>query len=513
MLSSNNNAILFDNCKSLQNLTLFLRVTQDLITLGNNGFSLQLNCYPQTNPPSIYQGKPLNWFQYVIAVENNSVQWGIQYWSEAKGFGFSPNPNYVSFASATSNQVPKGSVLKIELDTEHNSDVKSVTFSITDPKGKVSSHKFEFPSNVLFAIYGFEVNLVGPPSGTHACQFTSGAGTLTYSVSSGTLAVQDTNTCGGTQPGTGETSNALYGNVKPASGSTVSQSVGRLNWSAQIELTDRATATGPALALHNGVLCMAWQGVGQNNIWVAVSRNNGATWSAQTELNDRATVDAPALAVVGSKFAMAWRGLNQDNIWVSTSDDGLSWSPQIELNDRSTSAGPGLASDGHLAVMAWKGTGQTNIWVSTSTDGIHWSGQVELADRASQYGPRIAAGAGRFAMAWCGIEQNNIWVATSKNGISWTPQKELNDRATTASPAISYCENLGAFYMAWRGLEQDNIWVSYSGDGESWTPQVELLDRSCNNGPALSPVAETLYMAWQGSGQNNPWTSILIETT
>jgi len=224
-LSSSNNAILVSKCQNLQNLTVSLQVTQDLITLGNNGFSLQLNCYPQTNPQSTYRDKPLNWFQYVIAVENNSVQWGIQYWSEVKGFGFSPSPNYVSFGSATSNQVPAGSVMKIALATEPNGNVTSATFSITDPKGKVSSYTFPFPSNVLFAIYGFQVDLVGPPSGTHTCLFTSGAGVLTYSVSSGTLAVQNTNTCGGSQPGTGETSNAVYGDVKPASGPTVSQNL------------------------------------------------------------------------------------------------------------------------------------------------------------------------------------------------------------------------------------------------------------------------------------------------
>ncbi len=103
-LRSSKNAVLFDNCNSLQNLTVTLQITQDLITLGNNGFSLQLNCYPQTKPQATYQDKPLNWFQYVIAVENNSVQWGVQYWSEVKGFGFSPAKNYSSFGSAPSNQ-------------------------------------------------------------------------------------------------------------------------------------------------------------------------------------------------------------------------------------------------------------------------------------------------------------------------------------------------------------------------------------------------------------------------
>jgi hypothetical protein len=54
--------------------------------------------------------------------------------------------------------------------------------------------------------------------------FMSGGGTLTYSVSSGALSVQTTNTCGGIQPGTAENSNIVYQAVTPASGSTVSQS-------------------------------------------------------------------------------------------------------------------------------------------------------------------------------------------------------------------------------------------------------------------------------------------------
>ncbi len=222
-LSSSNNAILVDNCKSLQNLTVTLHVTLDLVTSGNNGFSLQLNCYPQTNPQATYSGKPLNWFQYVIAVENNSVQWGIQYWSEVKGFGFSPANNYSSFASAASNQVPAGSVMRIALHTDANGNVTSATFSLTDPAGQVSSYTFTFPSDCLCAIYGFQVDLVGPPSGTHTCTFTSGLGVLTYWVSTGTLTEQSTNTCGGSQPGTGETSNVLYGDFVPPSGQEIFQ--------------------------------------------------------------------------------------------------------------------------------------------------------------------------------------------------------------------------------------------------------------------------------------------------
>jgi hypothetical protein len=224
-LGSSNNSILVANCESLRNPIVTFHVALDMITEGNNGFSLQMNCYPQTKPQATYNGKPLNWFQYVIAVDNNSVQWGIQYWSEVKGFGFSPPGNYSSFASASSNQVPAGSVMRISLQTDSANNVISATFSITDPSGNLSDYTYTFPSDCRCQLYGFQVDIVGPPTGTHTCKFTSGLGVLTYWLGGGTLAVQSTNTCGGSQPGTGETSNTLYGNIVPASGQQVFQLV------------------------------------------------------------------------------------------------------------------------------------------------------------------------------------------------------------------------------------------------------------------------------------------------
>jgi len=80
-LGSNKNAILFNNCHSLKDLIVTLVLNRSLITKGNTGFSLQLNCYPQTNPQAKYKGYPLAWFQYVIDVYNSQVLAGIQYWS------------------------------------------------------------------------------------------------------------------------------------------------------------------------------------------------------------------------------------------------------------------------------------------------------------------------------------------------------------------------------------------------------------------------------------------------
>src|SRR6516162_3230848 len=96
-LGGSNNAILFNNCQSLKNRIVTLVANDDLITQGDNGFSLQLNCYPQTTPQAKYKGYNMLWMQYVIDVYNSQVRAGIQYFSwlpgydpKLKGHGYSP---------------------------------------------------------------------------------------------------------------------------------------------------------------------------------------------------------------------------------------------------------------------------------------------------------------------------------------------------------------------------------------------------------------------------------------
>jgi hypothetical protein len=73
VLGGSNNLVLIDNCKSLSNLTVQLQVTEDLVTLEDVGFSLQLNSYPpigaitpNSTPGTTFPGDvvgQLEWFQ------------------------------------------------------------------------------------------------------------------------------------------------------------------------------------------------------------------------------------------------------------------------------------------------------------------------------------------------------------------------------------------------------------------------------------------------------------------
>ena len=156
-LAGANNAVLINNCQNLSNLTVQLQVTEDLITLEDTGFSVQLNCYPQIGAitPNSTQGTTfpgevvgqLEWFQYVLNVTNNSASFEIQYWAHAKSYqdagpggnppeirwppGYTPNPLNTSpwlpvfpgtavtgsVGSVSSNRIPAGSVITIALAT------------------------------------------------------------------------------------------------------------------------------------------------------------------------------------------------------------------------------------------------------------------------------------------------------------------------------------------------------------------------------------------------------------
>ena len=119
-LSSANNSLLINDCANLQNFSVNLSVSQDLVTYQDVGFSLQLNSYPP--PGQLSQGQTLNWFQYIIYVLNGQLYYEIQYWSVGAPAnwppGYTPVPNttpwlpvfpndyfLTQFGSAPSNRI------------------------------------------------------------------------------------------------------------------------------------------------------------------------------------------------------------------------------------------------------------------------------------------------------------------------------------------------------------------------------------------------------------------------
>jgi hypothetical protein len=248
-LSGSKNVVLVSQCNNLAGLTWTFQVTEDLVTVGNVGFGLQLNCFPQAG--QTFQNQTLDWFQYGLVVGNVSGQvssndqkigWFVEYWNlnapASWPPGYTPNPpnttpgrpvipndfTVTSFADVPSNQILAGSILQVQLSTDAGGNITGVTFNYTDPGGTLSSGSYQFASNAVFPIYGAQPLLVGPFDGAPT-SFSSGGGTFALAVSSGSLGVE-TASCGGyPEPFTFEDSNSIYGAVTPATGSPVTQAV------------------------------------------------------------------------------------------------------------------------------------------------------------------------------------------------------------------------------------------------------------------------------------------------
>jgi hypothetical protein len=247
-LSGNDNVVLVSGCNNLQGLTVTLQVTEDLVTVGSTGFALQLNCFPQGGQTD--QRETLNWFQYSFIVQGGQINWLLpEYWDTGNfsvggpvpwPSGQTPNPpgtttdlpvipndsGYSALTGASSNQILAGSILEITLVTDNNGKITEVTGKYTDPSGNVSPASYSFASNADFSIYGFQAVVVGPIGGAPT-SFSSGAGTLAYTLSTGSLSVEaGGTTCSGAfEPGTAENSNSIYGDVTPATGSTITQAL------------------------------------------------------------------------------------------------------------------------------------------------------------------------------------------------------------------------------------------------------------------------------------------------
>ncbi len=246
--SSNNNAVLTDQCRALGNFGVGLGVLEDLVTADDRGFSLQLNCYPM--PGVSVVGLPLNWIQFTLYVSNvygnNTAAFQWQAWSlGATGFPqgqpqgttqpLQPVPPFnqppAVITNVPSNRLPKGSNLSINLETDPSSHgVTRATFTVELAGAEAQSVTLDFPASIpfnfttgspgvpvdaQFPIGGFQVNLVGPGCLSNAA-FTSGAGWLFYTVDAGSSLLSVQNGGVGTACGqfagavTGETSNILY---------------------------------------------------------------------------------------------------------------------------------------------------------------------------------------------------------------------------------------------------------------------------------------------------------------
>jgi hypothetical protein len=234
-LSSKSNYLLINgNCQNMKDLSVSLNVTQDMVAAvtpssggsvtQNGGFDLQLNAYNPAGPTT-------SWMQYFFNVSGNAISYQVQYHDIqaecACGHAVCDcAPPLVNLngtvLSLSSNTIPAGYVLEIDLSNDSVGNITGAIFTVTDNSGNTTSRSATLPATQQFPIVAFQVNVVGPDGGSNS-QFSSGAGTITYEISNGQLCVEGglpdlCSESAGSKAGTAETaetSNATYGAIGP----------------------------------------------------------------------------------------------------------------------------------------------------------------------------------------------------------------------------------------------------------------------------------------------------------
>ena len=214
----------------------------DLSSNTQTGYGFQLNCLSPTTEPTFWQ-------QYIVVIDNNTVNAVINNWSPGFSSGSLQEVDLIDTYPGTQLRplsgytLPKGFIFTISLDTSNaggtnpKNNVLGVTFSGQDENGVSFSFTQQLTSQTdqqtgsnvqstdLSPVYSLGLYLVGPDNAEKAT-LQSGAGTITFNSSEMTAnqGVGDLPAALGVPNwGTLEESNAVYSEVPTGSSTTFVQ--------------------------------------------------------------------------------------------------------------------------------------------------------------------------------------------------------------------------------------------------------------------------------------------------
>ncbi|MBN8906978.1 MAG: matrixin family metalloprotease [Rhodospirillales bacterium] len=146
-------------------------------------------------------------------------------------------------------------------------------------------------------------------------------------------------------------------------------------------------------------------------------------WREPVQLPDRASSDGPALATTwfanftSSTYTlhMAWKGVTGDEgLWYASSSDGITWSPQESIGFARSAHGPALcAYDRENLAMLYRGPGDDQaLHFAINPGGAGWRGAAAPVGWSAHRPALIAFGptAASLIAAWRGMDADqSLW--------------------------------------------------------------------------------------------------------
>jgi hypothetical protein len=231
-----------------------------------------------------------------------------------------------------------------------------------------------------------------------------------------------------------------------------------LTWTDAQPIPDAYTSHGPALAVYNDTLYLAYRG---SNTYIYMSSlSPDGQWSSPRRIAGR-TSHSPALSAGGTYYRLycLWKGEGTDTRMFTTS--GSSEDPylllpvnvggwELEVSGR-TSHNPALTRVGSTVYRLWKGEGtDTRMFISTSDhpdgpagSGNHiWSPPQQVGGRTS-HGPALTLGPVGLYRLWKNSTDNTMLISigsltrstSSSVDIEWTAKQPISG-LTSNTPSL-----------------------------------------------------------------------------
>jgi hypothetical protein len=319
-----------------------------------------------------------------------------------------------------------------------------------------------------------------------------------------------------------------------------------------------AAQHAPRVAARGNRVFVVWHesGGGLDNVYLAVSRDHGATFGAPIHVSDNApgavTELHPALALRGSRVYVAWQefaaGRNDDSGRIKLARftaKGAKKGVDVQVDDGDPSGKwmPTLAVVGNDPLVAWiderdlgpEGKPLEHLYAARGRKGgtlfdppvrVDAGTPVPLASHLdNKWAPAMATDGKSVFLAWADFRNYNwdIFLARSDDaGATWSTNVQVDDfpdlERIDERPTVGIARK-GPLHVAWtdlRAREPDtNVFYARSTDGgATFTANVQLDDSKAGFNPdvdtpsnqwhpSLAVDGSALFVAWQDNRLGN----------
>lgn len=288
-----------------------------------------------------------------------------------------------------------------------------------------------------------------------------------------------------------DSSNILY----------ITSSADGVNFAAATAYPNIQMGSAPSLGVFNGRLYVAFRSNDSRNILFISSASDGVTFPTATGYTNIAMGGAPSLAVFNSQLFVGFRANDSSNILFTTSSsDGVTFPAGTPSPAVAMGSDPSLAVLGSQLYVAFRANDSSNqLFVTSSSTGTGFPGATGYPGMVLGAGPALATFNGTLYVSFqAGDSSNRLFVAAASatsgsGGSCWAAWSSTV--AYTGGAQVSYNgENYQAAY--WTQGNNPSTSSGAQGSGEPWIPE-----GTCSAG-------STSGVAFPSSA--TPYASILI---